>query len=96
MAGPGRSINHAILVVGYGSENGTPYWKVRDRPRQTASRGKVKGEGKSFLDIPLCSWLSVLSPNVASCPNRSRTAGAPAGERVSSLDVFSRIFKALV
>lgn len=24
------SINHAVVIVGYGEENGTPYWKVRN------------------------------------------------------------------
>ena len=24
------TINHAVVIVGYGTENGTPYWKIRN------------------------------------------------------------------
>ncbi|KAH3762379.1 papain family cysteine protease [Pelomyxa schiedti] len=56
---PKDSLDHAVLLVGYGTENGTPYWRIKNswgsRWGEDGYFRMVRGEGKCGVDQEVTS-----------------------------------------
>jgi len=81
---PGTSIDHAISVVGYGTENGQPYWLIKN---SWGTRWGDKGFIKLYRGAGMCGIGRAIA--VVKCSRLSGPTDAPQTTKKPCVDKYS-------